>query len=213
MPTRSSGSADFLFQKIASGAPEGLSLDGEKKQAARQWFRRTAQDITQVDAVRFMNSNQKERYQNFLNKNNIGQMFMFWYDAKLKKKLPYWDRLPLIFLIEVYSDGFLGINLHYLPPVYRARLMDAMYNTKTGRNERERLLISYQILKSAAKYRYFKPCVKKYLSSHIQSKFVKLQPNEWDMAMMLPTERFQKKRKQVVWNESIVRVNRTGVEK
>jgi hypothetical protein len=88
--------------------------------------------------------------------------------------------------------------------------MDALYNTMTGKNERQRLLISYGILKSAAKYRYFKPCVKKYLSDHVNSKFMKIEPNEWDMALFLPLERFQKARKERVFSESLAQIKRTG---
>lgn len=204
------GSADYIFQRISSGKPNNLSLDGEKKDEARRWYRDAAKQVTQVNATRFVNGSDNDRYLNYLSKNNIGQMFIFWYDAKLKKQLPYWDRLPLIFPIELYSDGFLGINLHYLPLSYRARLMDALYNTMTGKNERQRLLISYGILKSAAKYRYFKPCVKKYLSDHVNSKFMKIEPNEWDMALFLPLERFQKARKERVFSESLAQIKRTG---
>ena len=42
-----------------------------------------------------------------------GLLNMFFYDPKMKKKLPYYDRFPLILPIETYSNGFLGINFHY----------------------------------------------------------------------------------------------------
>ena len=45
----------------------------------------------------------------------IGKMYLFQYDAKHKKILPYWDRFPLIFPFDYAKDGFYGINLHYLP--------------------------------------------------------------------------------------------------
>ena len=44
----------------------------------------------------------------------IGRMYFFWYDPKLKDVLPVYDRFPMVFPIERYSDGFLGLNLHYL---------------------------------------------------------------------------------------------------
>jgi hypothetical protein len=77
---RTSGSADYTFQKIASGLPAKLSTD-----EARKWLRQESQKITQVNAVRFMNTADKDRYSNYLSKKDIGKMFMFWYDAKLKK--------------------------------------------------------------------------------------------------------------------------------
>ena len=45
---------------------------------------------------------------------------------KLKNKLPYYDRFPLTLPIEQYSDGFLGINLHYLSILMRIRLLDRL---------------------------------------------------------------------------------------
>lgn len=206
MVKRISGSSDYIFQKLAQGKPDDLTLtSGGRKQEARNWFRARAAEVTSVNANQFMNKASKDRIVNNVTPNQIGQMLMFFYDAKLKKELPYWDKLPLIFPIEIYADGFLGINLHYLPPMYRAKLMDALYTAVSNKkyDDTTRLQISYQIMKGVKKYRFFKPCIKRYLNSHVQSKFVKLQPTEWDMALMLPTERFQKKPKQKVWEDSV----------
>ena len=56
----------------------------------------------------------------------IGEMYMFSYDPKYKDVLPYYDMYPLVIPIEMYADGFLGLNLHYLPPLARARLLDSL---------------------------------------------------------------------------------------
>jgi hypothetical protein len=204
--------ADFTFQKIAQGKPQGLDLGGGRRQEAREWFRRAAAEVTNVDATRFMNRAEQSRRQAFISKTEIGQMFMFWYDAKLKDELPFWDRLPLIFPIEIYKDGFLGINLHYLPLNLRAKLMDALYTAMNNQrlDRTTKLLISYRILKQASKYRYFRPCIKRYLSSHVQSRFIRIEPTEWDMALMLPTERFVKARKQRVWQDSVQQLRDSG---
>lgn len=213
MVNRITAGADFIFQKLAAGKPDDLSLtQGSRRQAARQWFRQAAANVTQVDAARFMNRASQERRIPMISKQNIGQMVMFWYDAKTKDKLPYWDRLPLIFPIELYDDGFLGLNLHYLSPTMRATLMDALYKLQNNKryDNTTRLLMSYQLLKSASKYRFFKPCVKRYLSNHVQSRFIRIEPTEWDMALMLPTERFVKKRKTTVWEQSRTQLKNAG---
>ena len=44
-----------------------------------------------------------------------GRLNMFVYAPKFARKLPYYDTFPLVLPLENYSDGFLGINLHYLP--------------------------------------------------------------------------------------------------
>ena len=86
----------------------------------------------------------------------------------------------------------------------RARLMDALYPLVTNRkyDETTRLRLTYDILNGATKYRFFKPTIKKYLNSHVRSRYVLINANQWDMALFLPTERFVKKNKNFVWRES-----------
>ena len=55
-----------------------------------------------------------------------GILNMFLYDPKVKNKLPYYDRFPLILPNRKYSDGFLGINFHYLSMPMRMRLLDRL---------------------------------------------------------------------------------------
>jgi hypothetical protein len=111
---------------------------------------------------------------------------------------------PLVFPIDLRKDGFLGINLHYLPPVLRAKLMNAIYQTinNDAYNDTTKLKISYSILSNASKYRYFKPCIKQYLATHVQSSYLNIEPTNWDSALMLPTEQFKKATKEQVWKDS-----------
>ena len=64
----------------------------------------------------------------------IGKMFFFWYDPKHKKTLPVYDRFPLVFPIERYTDGFLGLNLHYLSWGERSVLLNKLMEYKTSNN-------------------------------------------------------------------------------
>lgn len=203
---KTEGSYKYIFQKLANGKPDNLSLtQGSNKKAAREWYRTKASEVTSVNVPNLFRKADPITTIGSVGPNNIGQMLTFNYDAKLKDKLPYWDRVPLIFPIEIYKDGFLGINLHYLPPMYRAKLMDALYTTMSNSkyDDTTRLQISYRIMKGVQKFKLFEPCIKRYLSSHVQSKFIVLNPEEWDMALMLPTERFQKAKKQTVWSKSV----------
>ena len=54
----------------------------------------------------------------------LGRMYFFVYNPKHKATLPYYDMFPLVLPVERYSDGFLGINFHYLAPKDRAFLLD-----------------------------------------------------------------------------------------
>jgi len=129
---------------------------------------------------------------------------MFYYFPKGFKELPYYDQFPIIFPIGPAKNGFLGINMHYLPPYYRAKLMDALYLQLVNvQSDERRLRISYRILNSAAVFRYYKPCIKHYLFAHVRSKFFEVPSQDWEIVLMLPTERFIGANKQKVWQESV----------
>jgi hypothetical protein len=138
----------------------------------------------------------------------IGRMIMFSYDPKLKAKLPYYDAYPLVFPIQLYSDGFLGINLHYLPPAYRARLLDALYDNINSEkiNDKTKLNISYNILNSASRFKYFKPCVKRYLYNHVKSRYYLVSINEWNKTVLLPTQRFVGASEDKIYKDSLSKI-------
>jgi hypothetical protein len=191
----------YIFQKIADKG-NAAGITDRNTVDARNWFRASAKKINSVNDKRIMRD--KERLTNRMTRYSIGRMFMFYYDPKTKDQLPYWDRFPLIFPIELYPDGFLGINLHYIPPLMRAKLMNALYMTANNKmfDDSTRLRINYSILKSASRFKYFQPCVKRYLFSHVRSRYYYVAPSEWDMALMLPTERFVGAEKAKVFRES-----------
>jgi hypothetical protein len=133
-----------------------------------------------------------------------GEMYMFVYDPKGRKTLPYYDRFPLTILVEKAPGGFYGLNLHYLPLKQRAMFLDRLSAIANNQryDETTRLKLNYALLKAAKKYKYFKPCFKHYLTAHIDSRIMKVEASEWDIAIFLPTENFAKKKKQFVWRES-----------
>ena len=132
----------------------------------------------------------------------IGSMYMYRYDPKWKEVLPFWDKQPLTIPIDYYSDGFLGLNLHYLPPSGRSKLLSALSKYTTGENEKKTMQVSYSILQTAIRHRLFMPCVKRYLTAHVRSRFEYIQPDEWSKAVSLPTQRFQGARAMTVWRRS-----------
>jgi hypothetical protein len=192
----------YIFQQLAEkGRADGID-DQVRQKDTRTWFRTAAQQVRSVNTARMMNDEKSSIGK--IRNTDIGKMVMFFYDPKTKKDLPYYDTFPLIFPLTFYNDGFLGINLHYLPPVLRAKLMNALYQTINNRkyDDTTKLKISYDILNNAAKYRFFRPCVKRYLWNHVRSQFLVIEPRMWDAALMLPTERFKKDTKQNVWLDS-----------
>ena len=168
--------------------------------AARSWYRETAKGFKNVTERKMLTGDSTR----MVAKIKPGNMYMFQYDPKYKDTLPFYDRFPLIFPFHVEADRFWGLNLHYLPHRLRAQLMDALYSTVNNQryDETTKLRMSYKLLKSASKIRFFEPCVKQYLYSQLNSRFLYVYPSEWDIALFLPLERFSKATKQQVWSNS-----------
>ena len=139
------------------------------------------------------------------NRFRMGGLYFFVYDAKGKATLPYWDKFPLVIPIERYSDGFLGLNLHYLPPKVRARFMDkiSILAVTDSNDEIARLRVSYDILSATKKYKEFRPCIKRYLTPHIRSRILAVQPGEWNHAVFLPVAQFQNESRKTVYKDSL----------
>lgn len=171
---------------------------------ARKWFQAQAQQINTNPSTLLSNKGGTT----FTTKIQLGQMYLFNYDPKFKQSLPYYDRFPLIFPFQRAPEGFLGINMHYLPHSYRAMLMDGLWDLASNdkMDETTRIQLSYEILSSASKYKYFKPCVKHYLNAHIRSRFLVVNAQQWDIALFLPLERFAKASTQQVFTDSIRKI-------
>ena len=106
-----------------------------------------------------------------------------------------------MFPFERAEGGFYGINLHYLPPRERAVLMDQLnrYANNEKYDKTTSLQLSYNILK---RFGRAVPCVKRYLGDRVTSETVRIDADEWEIAIFLPVERFQKASKATVWRDS-----------
>ena len=137
-------------------------------------------------------------------KSIIGKMYFYFYNPKTKETLPYYDIFPLVIPIENHTDGFIGLNLHYIHPKNRMILLDKLseFATNSRYDEKTRLRLSYSLLASSSRIFEMTPCIKKYLYKHIESRFLEIQANEWDIAALLPVETFVGATNSKVWAES-----------
>lgn len=131
----------------------------------------------------------------------VGGMFFFLYDPKYKDKLPWWDKFPLVVPFDVNNDGFIGLNLHYLPPGPRKALIEKLvsYKKKAGSPDAY-MKISYPLLKQAARSVEFEACIHRYLFSQMRSQLVKVDDSAWVNATMLPVQQFQGASARKVWS-------------
>lgn len=136
-----------------------------------------------------------------------GKMYMYIYDAKWKDELPYWDAVPVIFFLRrIDAEHFNGINLHYLPPNLRLKVLHALFDiTNNDRlDATTRLKATWDIIYrlSQAKNLGIEHCIKTYLYGQMQSKFLEINSPSWIHVALLPIEDFQKRTKQYVWHQT-----------
>ena len=191
------------FEFILKNAQQ-KGVAGRRSVESIDWYRKMIRKNTKnISSTRLM----REEGDNLVNSwtnTGPGRLYFVHYDPKHKKTLPYYDTFPLIIPLERYKDGILGLNLHYLPPILRAKLLDALYETMSNDkfDENTKMKINYGIVKSIAKHSYFKPCIKRYLGNHFRSRFIKVPADNWTAAVFLPVESFEKQSKGKVWSDS-----------
>lgn len=189
----------YVFDTVLTKGMQAGQVPARSSEA-RRWYRNAAQQVN-VSPSRLM----KENRSKFTTGIEPGSMMLFNYDPKLKRDLPYYDTFPLIFVVGPAKDGFHGLNMHYLPLKQRAMLMDALYELTTNNryDDSTKLKLSYQLLKKAATYKYFKPCFKHYLHRHVKSRKMLIDSVEWDIALFLPIQRFQKASAAQIYSDSL----------
>ena len=187
-----------IFQKLELEAFRNGVTPRTKRSIA--WFRKKADEMTGINRRALMREDPIKQVGEF----KPGSMYMYFYDPKHKETLPYYDTFPLVVLVGPAEGGFHGLNLHYLPPVLRAKLLDALMANLNNKkfDESTRIAANYDLLKSSGTLRHFKPCFKHYLSNHVKSKFAYIPPPEWEIATFLPTAQFKKASENKVYRDS-----------
>lgn len=186
----------YLIERIK----EQLAKSGYEPRttAARDWLMSKIRDLkpTRQSILR-----DKERLKS---KTILGRMYFYYYDPKLKDDLPYYDRFPLVIPIEQYPDGFLGLNLHYISPKQRIELLDTLseFASNSKYDETTRLRLSWRKLKTIGVAFKANPCVKRYLFKHVDSRFLEITADEWDIAALLPFQNFKGASANKVYNDS-----------
>jgi hypothetical protein len=177
---------------------EGINVTSPK---ATEWLRKNLTNIGTVNPLSIINTSGTE---GSIVQFTPGKLYLFGYNPKTKNELPYYDSFPMILLLDYTENGFIGLNLHYISPKQRIIFLDKLSTILNNHeyDETTRFRISYNFLKASTKMFEAKPCVKKYLFKHIESRFLEITADEWDIAALLPVEFFQKEKKNKVWMES-----------
>lgn len=116
----------------------------------------------------------------------VGDLITFSYRAKYADELAFWDRFPLVIVTSIHEDGWSGINVHYLHPRMRARMLYEQHQHNTPVIEQELANL----------------CVKRYLVKNVLSRPREFPEDYFDVAIQLPFENFTKRSKNMVWSDT-----------
>ena len=171
-------------------------LDASKgRPKSTEWYKDKIKEFGKPGALNLIRDGKRD------SKPFYGRLNMFFYDPKWKKKLPYYDVFPLVLPLEKYPDGFLGINMHYLPIPLRIKLLDRLvdFSNNTKFDESTKLMVDYSKLKNV---RLIRPTIHRYLAGHTKSQFRRIDADEFTIATLLPVQRFKKAAAKEVWSDS-----------
>lgn len=120
----------------------------------------------------------------------VGNLYFFKYEPKLKQTLDVYDKYPMAFPIKIYRDGFLGVNMHYLPVGERklfVKNVNEFKSTLSKSGERSKVNAEYITLLEQSKriYKIMPEAVHRYLNGYTRSRFIKILPEEYDKAVQL----------------------------
>lgn len=189
-----------VYRKILKAAEQEGAFK-KKGEQALSWFRRKV--------GQFKYSGQQLKRAGVVGtpvdpENNTGDFFTFEYDPKLKDQLPYWDRFPFVLVLGPANNGFYGINFHYLQPTIRADLFQNLQSflVEDYWISNQKIAATYEMLSSYSRFDAFRPCFKHYLYDHVGNMSIKIYPIEWQVALFLNIDQFQKMKRETVWKHS-----------
>lgn len=160
---------ETIFEKVSKAS------EGEKKSLS--WYKMQVKTLAatyKTDQDKLIRKEKRDKFDDTQDENLLrktvkdGHLYFFEYQAK-SKWLPYYDKFPLVYVLKDLGDEFYGVNLHYLKPKARVKVIQKL----------ERGLIDVP-----------RVIIHKYIKNHCKSLFLDLAINEWETSIFLPVEDF-----------------------
>lgn len=179
---------------------EGIEMTSPR---ATSWLRRNLKNIGEINPKSIINTSGVESsIINFA----PGSIYLFGYNPKTQKELPYYDIYPMVLVLDVTKDGFMGLNFHYIDhmgrQVFFNNLVQYLNDSEFDDNPNAFFKINYGTLKSVKSLSHYRPTIKRYYYKNIVSKVTEIPPIYWKFMLFLPLERFQKEVRENVWKDS-----------
>jgi hypothetical protein len=144
---------------------------------SRSWYRSQVFQNYQADPSKLIRGDQFDEADRELKRDrNVVRSFpklfslMFYqYKAKTRRDLPFYDKYPLTFVLDIQPKHFFGVNLHYYSPEERMGIAAGL---------------------AANRIPKFEKGAHKYLYSELRSPLLDLAEQEWQTICLLPVEEF-----------------------
>jgi len=156
-------------------------------------------DLSYTQLLHYLsNNNELQMPSRFL----PGQMVFFKYKPQTDRFLgsnSAYDVFPLVVITEVYKDGFEGINLHFISRRWRRELFNAIEQflpvRRMGDPSLTRLGATYRRIKGPKKFKFFKPCYRRYVRGGFRRRPILIPSEFWDVLVDVDLALFVKGRK------------------
>ena len=139
----------------------------------------------------------------------VGQIIFFKYkptDERFLNSSKAYDVFPLVIVTKVRKDGFEGLNLHYISQKWRRQLFDAIETSmpmrKSANKSMTRLGISYERLDGPRKFKFFRPCYRRYVVEGLRKRPIQIPMEFWDVLIDVDLALFVKGRKMAIRRSS-----------
>ena len=178
--------ADTIFDRILEEKESYKSSNDENPPYT--WFNET---VTELISTSETPSELLSKWERRANKVQLFRFNMFFYDAKTKKNLPYFDMFPLVFPLRRLGNSFTGINAHYLPPAFKEDFFN-IYNKFALNDEFDETTLYRMTWTKISRFKIMRPLIRQYSLSNIKSRFLVLNADEVPTALSLPLARLVK---------------------
>ena len=178
--------ADTIFGKIQEEKDLYKLSNGENPSYI--WFNEKVKELISISESP---SELLTKWERRANKVQLYRFNMFFYDAKTKKTLPYFDMFPLVFPLRRLGNSFTGINAHYLPPAFREDFFN-IYNRFAVNDEFDETTLYRMTWSKISRFKIMRPLIRKYSLTNIKSRFLVLNADEVPTALALPLARLVK---------------------
>ena len=178
---------ESFFQKAHKEAKQMGIID--RNELSRKWYHDYALD----QGVNYRSFEMLRKGGKRISDKKLGRMYFFRYTPNKPEET--YDEFPLIFMLYEDADNFSGINFHYLSPKLRAILLGHMLQYMSNKDYSERTKIFARkfrdVIKKNKRFRHAKVSYRQYRNDQVQSKVIQVHPLDWELAIMVPTERFK----------------------